>query len=121
MSHSLRSAIKWDLDPLCNWWGIQARWSALDHWWRGHRVHWRDKTDLWTGITGDIWCESCLDIDGGDICIWVREWRVLAWLAARACGALGHPSWTHPENAHGPILEREYCTRCLSDRVTGGC
>jgi hypothetical protein len=115
----------WD-HACCAGYGIQARASGLWHLVRGHRLHWRDNVDLWTGCTGDIWCEQCPDTSDGvsDLGIWCRHKRWLHWCASRVCGWLGHDELRHPTRSNDAgvqveIVDQWYCYRCVGDVKKG--
>ncbi len=118
----------------CLGYSVQARFDGLWHLLRGHRLHWRDDVDLWSGGTGDIWCEACPDSSDGrprDVVIWIRHWWSLMKAMRFVCGALGHPGWQHPQqwDGHGPpnggdeddphmvdVLDAWCCVRCSACR-----
>jgi hypothetical protein len=118
----------WD-HACCVGYGIQARWEALGHLVRGHKLHWRYEPDLFGGCLGDIYCENCPDSSIGDdgehcgIIFWCRSNAVWRWIAQAVCGHLGHPELRHPQRWSGTmtpddehvmvdVVEDWYCYRC---------
>lgn len=106
---------RWD-DIVIIGYGLQARWEALGHEWRGHEVHWRKYLDLWSGGTGDIVCVNCPDSNDGqggcDVVFWMRTWRWMSWIGMRVCGLLGHPLFQHPKRYDAYVEDEVYCYRC---------
>ena len=116
----------------CLGYGLGARRSGVWHWLRGHRLHWRDRIDLWTGCTGDIWCERCPDSSDGetDVVIWSRQWRWMMKVGEMICSVVGHPGWKHPQRWNGQnepnddevdpimvdVLDEWFCARCAASR-----
>lgn len=116
----------WD-NLCCYGYGIQARWEALGHLLRGHKLKWRgDCIDLWTGHLGYIECKECPDTaleDGKHVGLdlWMRHNRLIWWFARRLCAWLGHPEHRHPQHMDTDlgmsvdIESKWYCCRCLAD------
>jgi hypothetical protein len=93
----------------CLGYGIHARWEGLRHILKGHKVHWRDRGDIWSGCTGDIVCETC------NLNIWCRHTYWLMWIMQQICGWQGHRELRHPTQGDQPLMDQWYCYRCGAD------
>lgn len=114
----------WD-NVCCFGYGLQARYDAMWHLLRGHKLRWRYQPNLWIGCTGDILCSKCPDTkDKTDLVLWCRHNRWLNWLTQKLCALLGHPELRHPKVWNGvepvednmvDIEHKWYCSKCLAD------
>lgn len=109
--------LKYRLEPF--WWGISARWHAIQHLWRGHDVKWRGGGcfDWWSGHSC-ITCEECPDTSVEDgkhvgLVFWMRRNRVWEWIGTRICGFVGHPLFQHPKVGDQYKEDEVYCYRCM--------
>lgn len=116
----------------CLGYGLEARACGIWHLVRGHRLHWREHVDLWTGFTGAINCEACPDtrMEDGEhvgLAIWMRHWHWMMRVGQFVCGVLGHPGWKHPQqwsglgdpcdDANMVDVEGEwFCVRCVTHK-----
>ena len=111
----------WD-SLCCIGYGIRARYTAIQHWRRGHNLRWRANMEIWVGCTGDIVCKDCPDNKGVGVILWCRYNRVLNKITQAVCGMLGHAERKHPQRYSGcdandsPVMEyiidEWYCFRC---------